>query len=123
MNKKSQMYLAWVYAFVAILIIIIIPFAVYYISSDIYKTLDSGTLNSIDYVCINNQPSLRIIQSNSSLETKPSPDDECSQECDSQANLQAYNKIKSIVNCENNQPVCNCQISYWFYYIKPLIPV
>jgi len=121
MNKKSQMYMAWIYAFIVILIIILIPFVVFYVTNDIYKTQDSGVLNSIDYACINNQPSLRIITSNSSLESKPSPQDSCIQVCDMQDNLKNFNKIKSLAYCINNQPICDCQVSYWSYYIKPLM--
>ena len=91
------------------------PFVAFFILNSIYTTFDSSQLIPINYVCIDNQPSLTPMPAAWTQELRPSPQDKCQQQCDL---LDNDYKMKYLVDCENNQTICNCQATYWTYYIN-----
>ena len=121
MNKKSQMFTAWMDTLVITLILILVPFLIYFVLSNNYITVVENQLNSNNYVCTDNIPSLKQLTTNSSFDLRFTPDDSCYQFCSSQDTIKEIYKTKDIVKCVKDIPICNCQATYWSYYIKPIL--
>lgn len=112
MNKKAVETGTIIWIIIGVLILF------WLISNNIYVSYATHEMGK-DYQCVDSK--VTLTENTLPIEFRGSPQNECDVICQYPPNWRNYYKERRTPTCDKSDiPICECEASFWSYYITPL---